>query len=318
MELLDIDEPIRGEVRQVGYRRVSHGLYLRILVGLTAAQEFRRDLKAWLLVLPDGAVFTHLTAARLYGWRLPKLPEQVPVFAAVEGDPPRPRRTGLICSRLVRPTRGRTIHGLPVDEPEEVLLRAARDLAVLDLAILIDSARALGHLDPARMCELLASGRPGTRRLRAAWDLSTRLSESAGETVLHVFHRVMDIPVQPQVTLVDDHGRIVGRADLLLTGTNHVHEYDGAVHRDPAQHRRDLRRERGWRGTLYTRAGFTLDDLLNHPLVVMHELDRLLGRPHRMSRLRRWQRMVDESLYSESGRCRVMNRWKRVIGVIDW
>jgi hypothetical protein len=50
----------------------------------------------------------------------------------------------------------------------------------------------------------------------------------------------------------------------------------------------------------------------------MHELDRLLGRPHRLARVRRWQRLVGNSLYGERGRERVMNRWARVNGIIDW
>jgi hypothetical protein len=77
------DEPIRGEIRIRGFRRVSHGLFLIERPELGEDDEFRRDLRAWSLVLPDGAVFTHLTAARLLGWPLPHLPGPVPVFAAV-------------------------------------------------------------------------------------------------------------------------------------------------------------------------------------------------------------------------------------------
>ena len=286
--------------------------------GLTTDEEFLRDLGAYLLVLPKKAVFTHITAARLLGWQLPKLPDQVPVFAAVEGDPRRPRRHGLICSRLVRQTRAGEAMGMPVDSPEEILLRAARDLGALDLVIMIDSARRLGHLDDARMRELLASKRPGVRMLRIAYELSTERAESGGETCLRIFHEAIGVAVEPQVELFDDDGVFLGRADLLLTGTCSVHEYDGEHHRGKAQHRTDLRRERGWSGTPYVRRGFVLDDLLNHPLVVMHEIDRALDRPHEVARLRTWRRVVENSLYSEQGRERVMNRWRRQGGIIDW
>ncbi|WP_426244567.1 hypothetical protein [Nocardioides sp. LHG3406-4] len=314
---MDDDAPIRGEVRVADYRRVSHGLFLRLRDGLGDDEEFRRDLAAYLLVLPADAVFTHVTAARLLGWRLPQLPEQVPVFAAVQGDR-RPRRPGLICSRLVREPEPRIMHGLPVDAAEEILLRAARDLGILDLVIMIDSALELGHLAPAAMERLLETRRPGVARLRAAYGLATERCESAGETLLRLFHDAMEIAVRPQVELRDGSGRLIGRADLLVGGTTFVHEYDGAGHRDKLQHRADLRRERGWTGTPYVRRGFTLDDLLNHPGVVMHELDRALGRPHLVSRLRVWRRMVDNSLYAEPGRARVMNRWRRHMGVVDW
>ncbi len=314
---MDDDEPIRGEVRLADHRRVSHGLFLKIRDGLSDDDEFRRELRAFLLVLPPDAVFTHVTAARLLSWRLPALPEQVPVFASVQGRR-RPRRPGLICSRLVREPEPSTVDGLPVDTPEEVLLRAARDLGTIDLVIMIDSALERGDLEPVAMERMLQSGRPGVGPLRAAYALATARCESAGETMLRLFHEAMDIPVEPQVTLRDGMGRSIGRADLVVTGTALVHEYDGAGHRDKIQHRVDLRRERAWAGTPYVRRGFTLDDLLNHPAVVMYELDRTLARPHLISRLRKWRRMVDNSLYAEAGRARILNRWRRQMGVVDW
>ncbi|WP_166138405.1 hypothetical protein [Nocardioides ochotonae] len=315
-------EVVRGQVRLTSFRRVSHGLYLRKAERLGDHEEFLRELRAWTRVLPPGAAFTHLTGARLRGWRLPAVPPQVPVFAAVHGTERRPRRPGLICSRLVEPAAGTcTIelrHGLPVDAPEEILLRAARDLGVLDLVIMIDSALAAGDLDPDRMQALLSSGRPGVRVARTAYDLATARCESAGETVLRLFHQQMEVQVEPQVDLYDAAGTFLGRADLLVSALGAVHEYDGAGHRRAAQHRADLRRERGWSGTGYQRRGFTLDDLLNHPAIVMHELDRALGRAHDPRRVVRWRRLVANSLYDEQGRSRTLNRWRRAMGFDDW
>lgn len=312
-----VDLPIRGEMRCRGVRRVSHGLYLWVREGLTDFEEYLRDLRALMLVLPDGAVFTHVTGARLRGWQLPALPEQVPHFAAVRGDLS-PRRPGLLCSRLTHDAERTRVRGLPVDSAEEILLRAARDLSVLDLVIMIDSALRLGDLDPVRMRALLKTSRPGVVRLRKAWELADQKAESGGESVLRVFHVVMEVAVDSQVELFDDDGLFLGRADLIVRGTKSLHEYDGAIHRDGRTHRGDLRRERGLSRAGYKRSGFTLDDLLNHPAVLMHELDRLVGRRHRMARLSRWKAMVNESLYSEAGRARVMNRWKRAIGVNEW
>ena len=124
--------------------------------------------------------------------------------------------------------------------------------------------------------------------------------------------------VEAQVELFDDEGTFLGRGDLGVVGTRFVHEYDGAVHRDAAQHRADLRRERGWDGNGYVRKGFTLDDLLNHAAVTMHEVDRALGRPHDPRRLEAWRALVAESLYSEIGRQRIMNRWHRSMGARTW
>lgn len=312
------DGAFRGEVRLAVYRRVSHGLAVPARDDLDDDAEWRRDLHAYLLVLPDSAVFTHLTAARLLGWQLPKLPEQVPVFVAVDDDDLRPRRHGLICSRLRRDRRPSRRRGLPVDSAEEILLRMARDLGLVDLVVLVDSARRSGDLDEKRMETLLASGRPGVRMLREAWRRSTGLAESGPETLLQQFHVEMEVPSSPQVDLFDDAGNHLGRADLVVHGTQRLHEYDGAHHRDGRQHRDDLRRERALLAAGYTRHGYTLDDLLNHPAAMMHELDQALGRVADLRRLKRWRRLVDNSLYSEAGRERVMNRWRRQNGIIDW
>lgn len=313
----DEDVPIRGQMRIKGYRRVAHGLFVTVVDDLSDDAEWYRDLRAWLAVLPEGAVFTGLTAARLLEWELPTLPEQVPIFAATRGTR-RPRRPGLICSRLKPGGVAGSVHGLPIDAAEEVLLRCARDLAMLDLLIVVEGALHAGHVDADRMEVLLASGRPGVRQLREAWRRSTGKAESAGETVLHEFHRCLEIDFEPQKELFDPLGRLVARSDLWIVGTTRFHEYDGAVHRDKKKHRADLRRERGLSGSDYVRRGFTLDDLLNHALVTMHEIDRDLGRPHRLRRHLAWARRVEQSLYSPVGRERVMNRWHREMGLTEW
>ena len=313
----DRDVPIRGQMRRRGFRRVAHGLFLPHAEGLAPDREWRRDLRAWLEVLPAGSVFTGLTAARLLGWHLPKLPEQVPVFAATETDR-RPRRPGLICSRLTRSVQRGHVRELPIDSAEEILLRCARELGRLDLRILVESARNAGHVDATGIEVVLASGRPGVRLLRAAWESSTGRSESGGESVLQEFHDVLEIPYVPQKRLYDTDGQLVAVADLWIVGTDRMHEYDGGVHREPEVQRNDLRRERALGRSSYERRGFTLDDLLNHALVTMQEIDRDLGRPSRLRRYRSWVTLVEQSLYSQSGRERVMNRWHRQMGIADW
>lgn len=311
------DIPIRGQMRIRGFRRVSHGLFLTDVPGLSDGVEWRRDLRAWLDVLPLGAVFTGATAARLRGWALPNLPEQTPIFAATGGDS-RPRRPGLVCSRLTRSSPAKVAQGLPVDGAEETLLRCARDFNRLDLRILLESARRAGDVDADRMEAILASQRPGVRLLRSAWRASTGKSDSGGESVLQEFHDVIEVPYEAQRKLYDGAGQLLAKADLWIVGTNRLHEYDGAVHRTASAHRADLRRERGLQRGRYLRRGFTLDDLLNHALVTMHEIDRDLGRPHRMRRYRTWLTLVEQSMYSPAGRERVMNRWHRQMGVAEW
>ena len=273
------------------------------------AVERLRDLAAWRLVLPPDAVFTHVTAAELYGWWLPKLPAEVPVFAATTAET-RPRRAGLICSRLGRVAEGLTRQGLPVDAPGAVLLRAAWDLAVLDLVPMIDSALRLGDVSIAELEEYAHSGLPGSRRLRAALALVHAGSESPWETILRMFHRVADVPVEPQVTILDPEGGFVARADLVVLATGDLHEYDGAVHDEAAQRVRDLRRSRRLNEVGRVRRGFTASDLVRHPAVTMQELDRIVGRPHDPDRLQAWLTYLNQSCLTDAGRCRLQNRWR--------
>ncbi|MGH3413264.1 MAG: hypothetical protein ACRDPH_09325 [Marmoricola sp.] len=283
---------------------------------LTDVEELVRDLKAWLLVLPHDAVFTHVTAAALYGWSLPKLPEAVPVFAATADDT-RPRRPGLGCSRLRRNARPRRRLGLPVDAPEEVLLRAARDLAVLDLVPMVDSA--LRHdVELEELESICRSRRPGVRRLREAVALADSRPESGWESRLRVFHVLIGLDVEPQKQLFAPDGRPLGRADLLIRGTDMVQEYDGAVHANRAVRQRDLRRARRIAETPYVRRGYTADDLINHDLAVLQEIDRALGRRSTPSRLQKWRAWVAESTYSPAGRARLQNRWRVILTPRHW
>jgi len=310
--------PIRGNIRAGGYRRVSHGLYLPVAAGTDAGDEHRCDLTAWLLVLPPDAVFTHVTAADLCGWWLPKLPWFVPVFAATAASGV-PRRAGLICSRLPRSSQTGCVDGLPVDDPHEILLRAARDLALVDLVVMLDSARRLGHVMADRLDEYCHSGRPGSRRLRHAAALSDPRSESAWETLLRLFHCAVEIDVEPQYDVHDDSGRFAARVDLWVKGTPCMHEYDGDEHEKAPRRKADLRRARRLLDAGAERRGYVADDLLNHPRAMLQEMDRELGRPHRPARLRRWYAWLRESSYSVAGRRRLQNRWLKVNGRgTDW
>jgi hypothetical protein len=311
--------PIRGNMRAAGFRRVSHGLYLPTGVGGDARHEQLRDLSAWQLVLPPDAVFTHVTAADLCGWWLPKLPRFVPVFAATALDGRVPRRAGLICSRLTRSSQTGTVDGLPVDSPCEILLRAARDLALIDLVVMLDSALRLGHVKPDDLDQYSHSRRPGSRRLRHAVTLSDPRAESAWEAMLRLFHGAVDIDVEPQYDVVDDAGRLAARVDLWVKGTPFVHEYDGDEHEKAPRRKADLRRARRLLDAGVERRGYVADDLLNHASAMLQEMDRELGRPHRPARLRKWYAWLRESSYSVAGRRRLQNRWLKVNGRgTDW
>ena len=250
-----------------------------------------------------------MTGAALRGWSSPQLPEFVPIFAATNQMSDRPRRPGLQVSRLTHVTLPEQRVGLPVDSAPEILLRAARDLAHLDLVALVDSARRCRDVTTSEIKPLLTTSRPGVVALRRAWEASTDRSDSIWESYLRMFHVAIGVPVKPQAALIDADGRVVAHGDLLILGTVCIQEYDGEVHRGRSQHQRDLRRERALAGTPYVRRGYTKDDLLNHDMDVLKEVDGLLGRDHDPARLKAWRRLVEDSCLTRAGRDRVANRW---------
>ncbi|GAA1435765.1 hypothetical protein GCM10009616_33740 [Microlunatus lacustris] len=230
-------EVLRGKVRRVGWTAVTPGAHV-------AAREpdLVDRLRAWALVLPESAAFTHLTAAELRGWWLPhRVP--APVFVTVPRHDRHPQRRGLLVDRTAT-TPAPSLAGLAVAPATETLLACARDLALLDLVPMADFALRCGHVREDEIAELAAGRRPGARMLRRLLPLLDRRSESPWESVMRVLHTAAGIDVVPQHVVRDSRGGFVARADLWLVGTRRLHEYDGEVHRDRDAHRSDLQRDR--------------------------------------------------------------------------
>ena len=281
-----MDEVVQGHRRGAGWTAVGYGLHVR------GEPSFEGRLRAWRMVLPPGAVFTHLTAARLRGWWLPAGP--MPVQVAVGERDPHPQRSGLAVVRLVERPRAEELSGLPVATAAETVLAAARDLEVLDLVPLADSALHLGDCTTEELAAVARQRRRGAPRLRQVLPLLDGRSESAWESVLRLLHHAAEVDVEPQHRIEDHAGRFVARADLWVVGTRRLHEYDGEVHRDRDTHRADLARERRLVENAWQRLGWTAAEVLQGGPVIA-SADALLGRPWRSSRLARWRSWVAAS-----------------------
>lgn len=268
--------------------------------------------RGWQLVLPERAAFTSLTAAELCGWWLPETVPH-PIFAAVPIGDRYPERKGVLVCRHPRPIPSATVGGLRVTTGAETLLAAARDLGVLDLVILGDSALRLGHCTIEELQTAATSQRRGAPRLRTVLPLLDDRSESPWESVMRVLHRGADIEVEPQKEIYDQSGRFVARGDLWLVGTRRIHEYDGDAHRDRRVHRSDLTRERRLIDINWQRMGFTSPQLLQEGAWIIASADRLLGRSWNPQRLARWERLLDDSLFRPIGRSRAVRRWQRAM-----
>ena len=299
-------EPFRGRTRQPRWEQLSRGLYV------PRASPLSDLLRGWQLVLPKSAAFTSLTAAEVSGWWLPEaIPH--PVFAAVPIGERYPERTGLLVCRHPRPVPAETDDGLTITTGAETLLAAARDLGLLDLVILGDSALRCGHCTLHDLRATAAQRRRGGPRLRTVLPLLDARSESPWESVMRVLHLAAEINVEPQKRIYDRYGRFVARADLWLVGTRRIHEYDGGIHRDRLVHRSDLARDRRIVEIDWQRMGFTSTQILNEGASIIATADRLLGRRWDPRRLARWEALLEDSLFRPAGRARARRHWERAL-----
>ena len=293
--------PVVGEVRRVGWTRISRGVHLPDEVAGSLACRAR----AWQLVLPAFAVITHLSAAALRGWWLPRTPVELPFFVATPRDLPRPRRRGLHVVRHDRPPVAEKFLGLPLATSADTVLACARDLALLDLIVLVDGALRGGDCSMDALTDLARQPKRGAPRLREALRLTDHRSESAGESLLRVLHVVCAVPVEPQLVIQDGEGYVVARADLRIAGTKRLPEYDGAYHRDAAQYERDRSRDRRLRTLGWDPYSYSAVSLFQTPSVILREADQALGRDHDPARLDRWRDLWAESSYSDTGKARL-------------
>ncbi len=330
-----VDLPVRGRVRRRAWRRVSHGLHLPSTgslpsfqsqaAGTTALDRYRRrvsplypinprglretdELRAWSMLIPPVAAFTHLTAAALRGWWLPLLPHDLPVFVAVLDAGWRPRRAGLHVTRHTSQIPQSWIEGLPIAESAEILLAAARHLGLLDLVVLCDSA--LHHRDVTIDQIRATSGlrRRGAPGLRTALPMLDGRSESPGETLLRLLHTTCQVPVEVQAPILDEHGQTVARADLRIAGTRRLVEYDGAHHRDARQYERDRARARQLHALGWVPYSYSATTVRRQPQLILRDADQALGRPDDPGRLDTWYSLMQDSTVTPTGMARLRGR----------
>ncbi|MBA3338479.1 MAG: hypothetical protein H0T54_01785 [Geodermatophilaceae bacterium] len=297
--------PVVGHVRRAGWTRISRGVHLPN----QAVDSLVFRAGAWAAVLPETAVVTHLSAAALRGWWLPRTLPDLPFFVAMPRKDPRPRRRGLHVVRHKVPPSATRLRGLCVASPAETLLACARDLGTLDLVVLIDSALHTRDCSLDQLTEIAGQPRRGAPRLREAVRLGDPRSESAGETLLRVLHVACSVPVTAQFVIQDDAGHVLARADLRIEATMRLPEYDGAYHRDATQYERDRARDRLLRTHGWDPYSYSAVSVFQTPIVILRDADNALGREHDPDRLDAWRKLWTESSYSADGKLRLRRRF---------
>lgn len=294
-------------LRGPGWQPVSHGLHRR-----AGPVRLLETCRALLQVLPPGTAFAHLTAATIYGLWVPRAPRDFPVLACLPPGEDRPERSGLYVFRSrAGQLSHRQVQGVPVLAPELVLGQLAEDLCPLDLAVAIDSALRSGHCTLMDIERAIVRRQRGLPVLRLGISLADGRSESPWETRLRLIHRAAGFQVEPQYVVSDDTGAIIARADLRLSGTRRLPEYDGAPHRSREQHERDLEREKLLARLGFERYGYIARELVHTPERIIADAEEALGLDRDRARLAAWQELVGPSVLTRSGKRRLLHRLHR-------
>jgi hypothetical protein len=289
------------------WRRIGRGVH-RLVRDDEDGDGLAADLCALQTTLPASTSFTHLTAAKLLGLWLPPLPDGLPLFIAMGRRHTRPERTGLCVSSHPKAPDFEFVEGVRCATPAEAILACARDLSLIDLVVLIDSALHLGLCTLHDLERAASKRRRGAPALREALKWCDGRSESAWETLLRILHVACGVEVEPQYEVIDVDGLLVARGDLWLKGTTMLHEYDGGDHLEKKRQRKDLGRARRLSHTDWERRGYTREDVLHQAVGVLRDADAAVGRPHEPGRIRVWHELLRDSLFTPAGTTRLHER----------
>ena len=210
---------------------------------------------------PD-AVVCDVAAASL--WNLPLPPwiglREGPVSVAVPSGRSHPRRQGVRGRRLRLPAIHLTeLDGVPVTSAARTWMDCA---SVIPFDYLVAMGDAILHRQLAAPGELQHLSQWGYRRrgivaIRAALPMLDRRAESPGESRTRVLLVGGGVRAPRCNYNVVEQGRWLARVDMAWVEEKVIVEYDGAVHLQEGQRRRDARRlnelqAAGWRVIVLT------------------------------------------------------------------
>lgn len=279
------------------------------------ADDLPRRCKAIQLMLDDDAVFTHVTSAQLRGWWLPDVLRDLPVIACTHAAAPHHDRRGVYVRRCALPdAHRRELDGVRIASPEWTIVELAEDLSLIDLVVLIDSALRLADCTIESLARAVVPGRRGAKRLRRALVLADSRSESPWETVLRLVHTLSGITeVEPQALITDETGAVVARADLRLGRSRRLPEYDGDVHRDRDQHRRDLARDKTVARVGFERYGYTAVEIHRRADRIVRDAEEALELEHDPQRVNGWLKEYRRSSLTTRGQSALRGRMRRFV-----
>jgi hypothetical protein len=227
-DALDLGVP-PGRLRALDLHRPFRGIRTA-----EAATDVRALCRAYAPIMSPDQLFSHVTAARLYGFPLPRRLErqkQLDVWA----ESVQAKDTGVIGHRS-RWLPSRIVEGLPVVDPVHVLVQLADLLGRDDLTAvgdyLVQRKEPLATLSRIKEVVFESKGVRGIRALRlAAADVRTG-TDSPMETKLRLVIVRGGLP-EPVIghTITTADGAFVGTPDLAYVAQRIAIEYEGDIHR---------------------------------------------------------------------------------------
>lgn len=235
LDARDLEAPFRGaRVKLQPMPDLSH--YER------REYELRRLCAALVAVAPQDLVFSHITAARLYGMPVPERLIARELHVSTSGQPP--RRDGIAGHRS-RDARRIVSAGLPLVPPELAWLQLATVLTLDELIVagdyLVRRKHPLSTLD-AMGRELAAPGRRGLAMARTAFGWVRVGTDSPPESWMRLEIVHAGFP-EPLVGCAAHHdGYFIGTPDLSYPEYRIAYEYQGAGHRGVSEFESDILR----------------------------------------------------------------------------
>jgi hypothetical protein len=244
------------------------------------ATELRRRIAAVLIGAPPSAVVSHLSAAALWGFEVPLVPDDERVHLIVSREERvrnRPDRV-VHCSE-VPPAETRHLRGVTVTSPSRTWVDLAAVVPPPALLAVTDqmlARRFPGDEFPAILRR--SGGRRGVVTARCTLPWADPLTGSPMESVLRwlLVEAGLPRPVLQHVVRHPD-GRFLGRVDLAWPEQRVAVEFDGDVHRDRRVFVDDLRRQNGLVLADWTVLRFTSADVLGRPETVVRTTRAAVG-----------------------------------------
>jgi hypothetical protein len=228
----------RGQIALDGIP-LARGLY----VSRSTTTDLAERCRAWALVLPHDAAFSHRTAAAILG-----APIEAPTEPHVSLTPRRvlPQWAGLaVHSRGLQPADITEHRGLRLTSGAQTFLDLAPSTWPDELVAVGDALMRSGHLTAEQLTERLARADRvrGVVRARACAPLLSPRSASRPESLIRYWVLTSDLPTpQLQIPVHDRWGIVRAHADLGFEEWKVALEYEGRQHADADQFGRDIDR----------------------------------------------------------------------------